>query len=331
MLLSSCPRCHDSIRIPASAQSHSIVRCPRCCEEFPLNEILDQLPPEAEIVSGPGSQEHTVMPTSLADATEYVLAGEETKPAVPDFRFKETGSLRPDMPPMAKIDSSRPSRKPKRPEPNLGLEFVKVVVGGIVGLGLAVMAIIWTMHRDPLGIAHKLPVQAYMILPEKMRTDEMKKYARGEAPAATPEEDEEEIELTVEKISIEKFPVDEEPADLAPLNEPPVAEPLTFEPPMTELPLAEPALKNPRLETPPVDPRVANEPLQPMAPTAEDQASNPNAPPTLSLAEEVSMATEATNLLGEIGAQIPEPPGAEPTPPTNVGNVDLSPVDDGEN
>ena len=173
MLLSSCPRCHDSIRIPPSAQSQSVVRCPRCREEFPLNEILDQLPPEAEIVSGPGSQEHTVIPTNLADATEYVLAGEEAKPAVPDFRFKETGSLRPDTPPMAKIDSSRPPRRPKRPEPNIALEFVKVVVGGIVGLGLAVMAIMWFMHQDPLGIVDNLPVQAYMIFPEKKRTDEM--------------------------------------------------------------------------------------------------------------------------------------------------------------
>ncbi len=328
MLLSSCPRCHDSIRLPATAQANSIVRCPRCREEFPMHEILDQLPPEAEIVSGPGAVGHTVMPTNLSDATEYVLAGEEGKESPPDFRFKETGSLKSDIPPMAKIDSSRPPRRPKRPEPNIALEFVKVVVGGIAGLALAVLAIMWFMHQDPFGIAEKLPVQAYMILPEELRTKEMKRYAKGEDAAPEPKED---IELTVEKISIEKFPVADEPTTEPPVDASPFDEPPSVEPPMPAPSDTTPSMTQPPLEEPPMEKPAVKESPQEASPAPASQTSDRNATPVVTLEEEVSMANEASELLGEIGAQIPEPPVSEPAPPTNVGNVDLSPVDDGEN
>ncbi|WP_146118699.1 hypothetical protein [Blastopirellula marina] len=285
-----------------------------------MHEILDLLPPEAEIVSGPGAHEHTVMPTNLADATEYVLAGEEAKESAPDFRFKETGSLRPDTPPIAKIDASRPSRKPKRPEPNIALEFVKVVIGGIAGLALAMLAVMWFLHQDPMGIVKQLPVQAYMVVPEQLRTDEMKQYAKGDQ-AVQEAGEEEEVELTVEKISIDKFPVAEESVPQPPSEEPS----LPVDPGMT------PSIAEPSLEIPAVKEPVGAEPAAEASPTPNDQVSDPNAPKELTLKEETSMATEASKLLGEIGAQMPEPPGSESTPPTNVGNVDLSPVDDGEN
>lgn len=306
MLLSSCPRCHDSIRIPATAQVKSVVRCPRCREEFPMHEIMDQLPPEAEIVSGPGAIGHTVMPTNLADATEYVLAGEEAREADPDFRFKETGSLKSDVQPMAKIDSSRPPRRPKRPEPNMAAELVKVVVGGLVGLTLAYLIVLWVLKQDPLQLADKFPAQAYIVFPEQFRTAEMKKYARGDN--APPAEEEEEIELTVEKISIDKFP----------------------EPETT--PAEETADKPPVIEQPPTEEEVVvEEPLEQPAPPREDTSDIEDGPDVLSLEEEISMATQATELLGEIGAQIPPLPGSEPVAPTNVGNLDLSPVDGDEN
>lgn len=349
MLLSSCPHCHDSIRIPSAAQPQSMMRCPRCQESFSLHDVLDTLPPEAEIISGPGALGHVVMPASSVASSgapsleTYKLSGGESDQDLAEFRFKETGSLRPE-PPMAKIDSSRPTRRPKKPEPNIAMEFVKIVVGGFAGLALAVFLIMWFAHKDPFDIAKKLPVQLYVLVPEKLRTQEMVDYAN---PAEEPVEEEEETDLVVETIPDEPKVIDGRPFNEQRSEQLATDAPIVEPPPTQEFPFGDqspvkPEMMEPELEVPessdPAEPMEEEETTAPPEENTELPVDEPAVipadakpfPGTLSFEEEIAMVTEATQLLGEIGAEIPPRPGST-LPPTNVGNVDLSPADDGEN
>lgn len=182
MLPSSCPRCRDSLRLPDGVQKESVIRCPRCREEFSMREIWSSVPPVADVVSGPGSAGHPVAQTVAANQVGLNLKDEPAS----DFRFKDSGPLKSDTPPMARLDSSRTARRPKKAEPNVAVEFLKVAVGGVVGLAIAVLAIMWFMKRDVLKVVPNLPVQAYFLVPNELRTSEMRAYAGGPDEAPTP-------------------------------------------------------------------------------------------------------------------------------------------------
>jgi hypothetical protein len=52
MYISNCPRCHDTFRVPlGDSPKGARAQCPWCAEEFPLAEVLNQLPPVLKIVS----------------------------------------------------------------------------------------------------------------------------------------------------------------------------------------------------------------------------------------------------------------------------------------
>jgi len=59
MMVSSCPRCGDSVSVPVSVGGGTTVRCPLCSAEYDLSEILAKLPPALEIVSVPDSSTET--------------------------------------------------------------------------------------------------------------------------------------------------------------------------------------------------------------------------------------------------------------------------------
>lgn len=354
MLLSSCPRCHDSIRIPATAKEMSVIRCPRCSEQFPLSEIFSSLPPEAEIVSGPGSEVTIAVPVGLADTSEYNLTGESNAPKS-DFQIKDSGPLS-SSPPMAKVDSSRPPRKAKKSEPNVLLEFAKIVVGGAAGLAIAVLMIMWFGHQDVFKIVPKLPAQAYFIVPDELRTQAMKDLAnKGN--------DSDDTDVPVESIpsepSEEELPAEEsaEPDDQVSRNKPvdnaeesPLA--AAFQQQVNAAKDAttqkKPAVKpKPKAngrkvapEKPASESVIAEEsPAEPMKPTAKPMATEPpkeepQAEPSEPTPIEpmlVEMISEASEELGPIGAEIPPPKQAGEIEPSSEGNVDLAPVDDDDN
>ncbi len=354
MLLSSCPRCHDSIRIPAMAKEMSVIRCPRCSEEFPLTEIFSSLPPEAEIISGPGSEVTVAAPAGLAETAEYNLAGPSSEPKS-DFQIKDSGPLS-SSPPMAKIDSSRPTRKPKKAEPNVILEFAKIIVGGAAGLLIAVMMIMWFGHQDVFKIVPKLPPQAYFLIPEELRTAEMRALA---SEGTSPSEPGPDADVPVESIPAEVAPAEESPdtdsqvsnnksvenTDESPLaaafqqqvnaakesqaNKKPANKPKrkpTERKVNAEMPVTEPIIADtptPEKEEPAAEPEKTataqeNPPAEPSEPTPIDS-------------ELVEMITAASEELGPIGAEIPAPKQPGEVQPASEDNVDLSPVDDGDN
>jgi len=350
MLLSSCPRCHDSIRIPALAKETSVIRCPRCHEEFPLTEVFSSLPPEAEIISGPGLEITVPIEASLADTSEYSLAGEPSVPKT-DFQIKDSGPLASGAP-MAKIDSGRPSRKPKKAEPNVMLEFAKIIVGGAAGLLIAVMMIMWFGHQDVFKIVPKLPPQAYFLVPEELRTAEMRELANE---GASPEEASPEVDVPVESIPSDE-PTDDEPADDTPdaddqvsRNNPADESPLAAafqqqvnaakqtaaqkKPDAKPKPKSKPEGRKVNAEMPIGEPIVAKDPPAKPAPlpqaseTSKEEVIAKPTQPTPIDPMLIEMVTEASAEMGPIGAEIPPLPTAGQADDTNVGSVDLSPVD----
>ncbi|WP_144976977.1 hypothetical protein [Bremerella volcania] len=322
-----------------------------------MSEILSSLPPEAEIVSGPGSEVTVAIPASLADTTEYNLASESIEPKN-EFQIKDSGPLSSSAP-MAKIDSSRPTRKPKKSEPNVILEFAKIVVGGAAGLLIAVMMIMWFGHQDVFKIVPKLPPQAYFLVPEELRTAEMRELANE---GKTPDQLNSNADVPVESIPTED-PMDDEPAEQSlntdnqvsrnkpadDVEESPLAaafqqqvnasKQTTPQKKTAAQPKSKPTGRKVNAEMPVNEPIVSEEPTtKPMQPANESNAAEASteevsAEPTQPTPIDpmlVEMITEASKELGPIGAEIPPPEQPGEAEPISEGNVDLAPVDDGD-
>ncbi len=56
MILSHCPRCSESIRIPTGeVPDDAYAQCPWCRETFPASELIDQLPPVVQLMDSGGN------------------------------------------------------------------------------------------------------------------------------------------------------------------------------------------------------------------------------------------------------------------------------------
>ncbi len=56
-MISNCPRCHESYRVPTeSLPEDAYAKCPWCHETFPLQEALRQLPPLLKIIGADGRE-----------------------------------------------------------------------------------------------------------------------------------------------------------------------------------------------------------------------------------------------------------------------------------
>ncbi|MBI1248377.1 hypothetical protein GC197_11140 [bacterium] len=164
----------------------SVARCPRCSEEFSVGEIFGALPPEVEIVSGPGSEVMVGFSTE-SDGHEYALAGGDVEASPKtDFQFRESGPMASSTP-MAKVDSSRPSRKPKRREMNMTWEMIKIVLGGLAAFPAFILIAMWGFHQDVFKLIPQMPAWSYYVVPADMRSDEMKAYAGDLSDTQTPE------------------------------------------------------------------------------------------------------------------------------------------------
>ena len=59
IIIGNCLGCQGLVRIPATANAKSTVRCPHCGESYPLQEILIEAVPELELLA---SESPSVVP-----------------------------------------------------------------------------------------------------------------------------------------------------------------------------------------------------------------------------------------------------------------------------
>ena len=182
----SCPKCSDQVTVPASAPRSARVRCPLCQEEYDLADALAQLPPALIVISASLDEELVLAAVGGMD----VATGSQIGSAI-DHGFDshleggsgrgysshvlEGGTAQLDAGPSqeemvsAPTPAFRSSPRPKRKEKSMVGEVVKIVLGGVVGIGLAIVILWWAAGVD-LGLAPTVAKVSWLrwVLPQKI-------------------------------------------------------------------------------------------------------------------------------------------------------------------
>lgn len=159
MIISSCPSCHEPVTVPNGASTSARVRCPLCSDEFLLAVVLEKLPPLLVLLDAPAP----AASAAVAESEVSLVPEMGSRPAgTPAFEFDESPA------PGARKTVS-PSARPKRKEKSVVVEMIKVVGGGVVGLGLALVILWWGFGKDPFDFAPKVATYAPWMVPAKFR------------------------------------------------------------------------------------------------------------------------------------------------------------------
>lgn len=175
----SCPKCSDQVSVPASAPRTARVRCPLCQEEYDLADALAQLPPALIIVSSGVAEEPALAAVGGMDAAtgshigsalDHGFDGHLEGGSEKSF----SASVLEAEPSHAEVVSAptpafRSSPRPRRKEKSMVGELVKIVLGGVVGIGLAILILWWGPGVD-LGLAPTIAKVSWMrwVLPQKI-------------------------------------------------------------------------------------------------------------------------------------------------------------------
>jgi hypothetical protein len=176
----SCPKCSDQVSVPASAPRSARVRCPLCQEEYDLADALAQLPPALIIVStGVAEEEPALAAVGGMDAAtgshigsaldhgfdSHLEGGSEKSYSTSVLEAEPSHAEMVSAPTPAFRSSPRPRRKEK----SMVGELVKIVLGGVVGIGLAIVILWWGPGVD-LGLAPTIAKVSWMrwVLPQKI-------------------------------------------------------------------------------------------------------------------------------------------------------------------
>ena len=157
MSVSRCPRCHESVQLPAMSADR-LVRCPWCQAEYPLAEALRALPPMLEAV-GPPELEQPEFEQPEIDQREFDQR-EFEQPELENAASSFVGfELQVDDQP-ASFDSQfsalpadqervLPTRRRRQSSPLVGI--LKAAGGGVVGILLALLILQQMGRLDDMG------------------------------------------------------------------------------------------------------------------------------------------------------------------------------------
>ena len=194
-----CSRCDSAVRLPSQCGDVT-VRCPHCKAEFPLSEITDQLPPELEVVTQreafPGIATKPSGAAVTASDDLSLAPPEIVAPAVESAQGvvlrnpveSQSASLLGDG--VAQVPSPQhlhAERKKARAMYGKN-SFVKVVLGGVMGLLLGQLVLWWlpgSYRSDPFQLAPKLPAAVSFLAPASLRGPEPLNLGTQPAGAAT--------------------------------------------------------------------------------------------------------------------------------------------------
>jgi hypothetical protein len=161
----SCPKCSDQVTVPSSAPRSARVRCPLCLEEYDLADVLAQLPPALIVLSAATSAELELAAVGEMEAATGSQAGLDRGFSSPLFDAGPTPAKLASAP----TPAFRSAPRPKRKEKSMVGEVVKIVLGGVVGIGLAIVILWWGPGVD-LGLAPSIAKVSWMrwVLPQKI-------------------------------------------------------------------------------------------------------------------------------------------------------------------
>jgi hypothetical protein len=160
-----CPRCLDDVTIPLRASPKALVRCPLCLEEYLLSEALGGLPPALEVLDGSDTADEPALIGASAAAVGADYGGGS------DYSLSGGGYD-------AAFDSSAPARpaaarpvvtgaRPKKKERSALAEMFKIVGGGVLGLALGYIVLLWALGLDVLQLGPKVAPYAPWLVPAR--------------------------------------------------------------------------------------------------------------------------------------------------------------------
>jgi hypothetical protein len=191
MTMIACPKCAEPVTLPERASRLATVRCPLCQEEFPLAEVLAQLPPALIVVDDPQPAAAPAAPLGWSgpqEPDELALMPAETVPGFAPLSI-ETDAAR--APASAAPGRRRPGAAAKKRQPkNPVMEGVKIVLGGIAGLVIAQVILWWVgssqawpkQRADMFQLAPKVARLLPWVVPERYRSERPATDAPGGSP-----------------------------------------------------------------------------------------------------------------------------------------------------
>lgn len=160
MSIAPCPSCHDDVRLPVQAHEDARVRCPLCGEEYSLKSVLEQLPPELELVES---------------IPEFTAAGRRASGASvasgPSQSFDSVVIKNED----AQVDAHTARLATTRSrQKNPLAEFLKIGLGAVLAVPVAQLILWWLpgqWQRDPLEIGPRVGALAPFLVPANFRPE----------------------------------------------------------------------------------------------------------------------------------------------------------------
>ena len=169
MSIVNCPKCRDQVTLPIGASREAVVQCPLCSAQFPLQEILAQLPPALVVIHDPGASAAVRESSDWLGASSAAAAEQDPESGeAPAFHF-EPGSAAAVRPRAKRV--ARPRGRPSSPV----RQIVQIVLGGVVGIGLAQVILWWlpanlsVENRDLTGFGRKYGRYVPFLVPASVR------------------------------------------------------------------------------------------------------------------------------------------------------------------
>ena len=195
-ILGNCLSCQGLVRVPVKSSADSKVRCPHCSNEYRLSEILDESVPALEIIDDaqqpvaiapvieepePFRKEVFVVPPQLSDGAkrkrrkrkDQSEGGSDSRraaagrPSSREERRSRKRSRSNSKPESRSRGQKRTSKSPRNP----AIEFIKVVVGGLMAIPIAYAIVLWAFNKDPLNVGPQISEYVPIVIPADFQVD----------------------------------------------------------------------------------------------------------------------------------------------------------------
>lgn len=195
-ILGNCLSCQGLVRVPVKSSADSKVRCPHCSNEYRLSEILDESVPALEIIDDaqqpvaiapvieapePFQKEVFVVPPQLIDGAKRKRRKRKdqsegdsdsrraaaSRPSSREERRSRKRSRSNSKPESRSRGQKRTSKSPRNP----AIEFIKVVVGGLMAIPIAYAIVLWAFNKDPLNVGPQISEYVPIVIPADFQVD----------------------------------------------------------------------------------------------------------------------------------------------------------------
>ncbi|MGY8748992.1 MAG: hypothetical protein ACKVHR_13180 [Pirellulales bacterium] len=195
-ILGNCLSCKGLVRVPVESSANSKVRCPHCSNEYWLSEILDELVPSLEIIDdaqqpvaiAPVNEEPEPIQKAVFTVPPQLSEGAKWKHRKRRDRSEGGSDSRREAEGRSSSRKAWRSRKRFRskwkPESrsrrqkstmtsprNPSIEFIKVVVGGLMAIPIAYAIVLWAFNKDPLNVGPQISEYVPIVIPADFQVD----------------------------------------------------------------------------------------------------------------------------------------------------------------